>query len=107
MGTYIDMALAALVAVYIVDVSGFTDAWRSGLARWLKVSEVRPLPPFDCGTCMAWWTALAVALCEGQLTFGTVAASALLSLLAAPAGQLMILIREALAVGIGHLTSKL
>ena len=107
MNIYIQQLILAAALTYCVDVSGFTDAWRSGLARWLKVSEVRPLPPFDCGTCMAWWTALAVALCEGQLTFGTVAASALLSLLAVPAGQLMILIREALAVGIGHLTSKL
>lgn len=94
MGTYIDTALAALVAIYVVDVSGFTDSWRDGLARLLHVRTLRPLPPFDCGTCMAWWTALAYGLTAGGDPVLVLAESALLSLLALPIGQTMILIRE-------------
>lgn len=94
METYIDTALAALVAIYVVDVSGFTDSWRDGLARLLHVRNLRPLPPFDCGTCMAWWTALAYGLIAGGDPVLILAESALLSLLALPIGQTMILIRE-------------
>ena len=93
---YIDLLLVAMVTIYIVDVSGFTMSWRDAVARWLKVSSLRPLPPFDCSTCMAWWTCLIYAVCVGQFNVWTVAFSALMSLLSIPFGQAMIFIREAL-----------
>lgn len=104
MNAYLDMALAALVAVYVVDVSGFTDSWRAALARLLRVKALRPLPPFDCGKCAAFWTAIVVALCAGQFTFATVAFAALLSLLSLPAGQIMIFIQESLCALADKLT---
>ena len=57
---YIDLILVALVTIYIVDISGFTESWRTALARSLKISEsaMRPLKPFDCGKCMTWWVCL-------------------------------------------------
>ena len=53
---YTDLLLLAAITVYVVDVSGFTDSWRTLVARWLKVQKLRDLPPFDCGKCMTWWT---------------------------------------------------
>ena len=103
MNTYITITLAALTAVYIVDVSGFTDSWRAALARLLRVKALRPLPPLDCGKCMAFWTAVVTAAVLGQLNVKTVAFAALLSLLSLPAGQLMLFIREGLATLIGRL----
>lgn len=91
---YIDLLLVALVTVYIVDVSGFTESWRSGCARWLHIKNLRPLPPFDCGVCMTWWVCLIYALCAHQLNIGTIAFSALMSLLSNPLGTMMIFIRE-------------
>ena len=96
MNLYFDLLLVALVTIYIVDVSGFTQSWRDAVARWLKVSALRPLPPFDCSTCMAWWACLIYAVCVGQFNVWTVAFSALMSLLSIPLGQAMIFIREAL-----------
>ena len=93
-GIYIDLILVAVIAIYIVDVSGFTESWRDALARWLKVTNLRPLPPFDCGTCMAWWSCLIYAICVGEFSLGTIAVSAMLSLLSIPIGQGMIFIRE-------------
>jgi hypothetical protein len=86
--------LAALVAVYIVDVSGFTESWRNGLARLLRINRLRPLPPFDCGTCMAFWAAIGCSIVQGDFSLEAVAVAAVCSLLALPAGQFMQLIKE-------------
>lgn len=91
-----DLIIVALVAVYIVDVSGFTEAWRGALARWLHVKDLRPLPPFDCGKCAAFWACIAWAASCGQLTLTTVALACALSLMATPIGQLMTAVRELL-----------
>lgn len=103
MNTYLQMTLAALVAIYIVDVSGFTDAWRGALARLLHVRDLRPLPPFDCGKCASFWTAVITAAVLRDFTLAAVAFAALLSLLSLPAGQLMLFIREGLCALINRL----
>ncbi len=100
---YIDSALAALAAVYVTDVSGFTDSWRSLTARLLGVNRLRPLPPFDCGECMAFWSALITAAVLGVPLLTALAWACLCSLLSAPAGQAMLLLRE----GLNHIINKL
>lgn len=101
-----DEILAALVAVYIVDVSGFTRSWREGLARLLKVQRLRPLPPFDCGTCMAFWAVVVYSLCAGSFSLASVAVACVCSLFAMPAGQFMTMVREWLGVLIGRAFPK-
>ena len=49
-----------------------------------------------------WWACLVLALCRG-LTFGTLASSAGLSLLAAPLGQLLNVVRDTLSAWIGRI----
>ena len=96
---YAELATVAVIVTYIVAVSGFTHAWRSAIARAFRLKEhqLRPLPPFDCATCMTWWTCLAWALYRHDLTLWTVAASAGLSLLSIPIEQFLLLLREGLA----------
>lgn len=96
MKIYIDLLLVALITIYIVDISGFTESWRTALARSLKISEsaMRPLKPFDCGKCMTWWVCLIYPICTGDISLGTIAFAALLSHLSNPIGELMIFIRE-------------
>ena len=96
MRIYIDLLLVACITIYIVDVSGFTDSWRDALARKLKVSRLRPLPPFDCGKCMAWWACIIYAIAVHQFNLATIAFAALMSLLSLPLAQIMIFIREAI-----------
>ena len=103
MNLYLELTLAALVTVYAVDVSGFTDSWRDLLARMLHVKTLRSLPPFDCGKCAAFWACVIWAAARGRLGIDTVAFAALCSLLSLPAGQLMLFIRE----GITQLIDKL
>lgn len=96
MKIYIDLLMVALITIYIVDISGFTESWRTALARSLKISEsaMRPLKPFDCGKCMTWWVCLIYPICTGDISLGTIAFAALLSHLSNPIGELMIFIRE-------------
>ena len=94
MNTYIQLLLVAAITIYIVDISGFTESWRSILAGMLHLGRLKPLPPFDCGKCMTWWVCLIYALCVGCLSLGTIAFAALLSHLSIPIGAFLIFIRE-------------
>lgn len=96
MKSYEDLLLVAMVTVYIVDLSGFTDAWRRAVARAMHIpeSQLRPLKPFDCGQCMTWWVCLIYGCFAWGLSLSLVAVSALLSFLSLPIGQVLIFVRE-------------
>lgn len=96
---YTDLLLMSLTVSYVVDVSGFTQSWRSALARWLgrSASALRPLPPFDCGKCMTFWACLILTLIEGAFSLPVLAYICLLSCLSVTAGQVFIFIREGLS----------
>lgn len=102
MKTIIDLTLVALITIYIVDISGFTDTWLKALSAY-KGKTIRELKPFSCSLCMVWWVCLLYAVCTRSLTLPVVAFSALLSLLSVPLGQILILIREGLCWIIGKL----
>ena len=75
---------------------------------WILYNWVREdLKPFDCATCMTWWTCLAYALIQHDLTLWTVAASAALSLLSIPITDLLLFIREGLSAILRKLFDKL
>lgn len=105
MKIYTDILLIAVIAIYIVDLSGFTQSWRSAIARWLTIPEnaLRPLPPFDCSKCTIWWTAIIYAICTAQLNLPILAYIAAISFLAIPIQQIMIFIYE----GILFLVNKM
>lgn len=103
---YIDIILVALVTIYIVDLSGFTESWRSLVARWLKVKALKPLPPFDCGQCMTWWVCIAYSLVVGSFSLPMLAFIALLAFLSIPIGQVLIFIREGLLLAIRWLMDR-
>lgn len=96
MSIYTDLLLVAAVTIYIVDLSGFTDAWRGALARMMHIPEsnLRPLKPFDCSLCMTWWVCLIYSAVLKQFSLPVIAYSALLSFLSVPIGQAILFIRE-------------
>ena len=106
MKAIIDLILVALVTIYIVDLSGFTDTWLSFLSHY-KGRKITELKPFTCSLCMVWWVCLIYAAIVGNLTIPVVALIALLSLLSVPCGQLLILIREAILKVINKLMNLL
>ena len=93
MNAIIDLILVALVTIYIVDLSGFTETWLSFLSHY-KGRKITELKPFSCSLCMVWWVCLIYAAIVGNLTIPVVALIALLSLLSVPCGHLLMLIRE-------------
>ena len=103
---YLQLLLVALAATYVVDVSGFTQSWRSLLARWLRVREdaLRELPPFDCGKCATFWACLLWAALHGELTLPVFAACCAAALLSQSFSALMIFLCEALAALIDKIT---
>lgn len=109
MNIYIQLLLVAAIAIYIVDLSGFTESWRSALARLLHISEkaLKPLPPFDCSLCATWWTCLIYSLCLHQLSLPIIAYCALLSFLSYPISQFLTFIKEGLLRLVNLLLSAL
>ena len=97
MNIYIQQLILAAALTYCVDVSGFTESWRGLLARWLRVEELRPLPPFDCGKCATFWGCILWAVIQGQFSLLTFASAAALSLLSKSLRELMIFISEAIS----------
>ena len=93
MNAIIDLILVALVTIYIVDLSGFTETWLSFLSHY-KGRKITELKPFSCSLCMVWWVCLIYAAIVGNLTIPVVALIAFLSLISVPCGQLLLLIRE-------------
>ena len=96
MGKYIELLLVAVITIYIVDLSGFTESWRSALTKALKAKDLKPIKPFDCSLCMTWWICLIYALCSGFFSLPIIAYIAFLSFLSIPIAQSLIFIREGL-----------
>lgn len=95
MKTIIDITLIALITIYIVDLSGFTDTWLEFLSAY-KGKRITELKPFSCSLCMVWWVCLVSLLIMAKLSLPMVAYIALLSFLSAPIGQFLVFLREGL-----------
>ena len=106
MKAIIDIILVALVTIYIVDLSGFTETLLKVISAY-KGRKITELKPFSCSLCMVWWVCLIYAAIVGNLTIPVVALIAFLSLLSVPFGQLLILIREAILKVINKLMNLL
>lgn len=107
MNIYIDLILIASVVAYIVDLSGFTDSWRSALTRALGVHALRPLKPFDCGQCMVFWTTLAWTISRGALCPALLAYCAALAFFEIVLANLLDTIREGLIYAINKIRNIL
>lgn len=103
------LTLLAIVIVYIVDLSGFTQVWRGLLASLLDINEakMKSIKPFDCSQCMTWWSCIIYSLIMGEFTLLTLAYIAILALFSFPIGQFMLFLYELVTKVINTLMSKL
>ena len=106
MKTIVELILVALVTIYVVDLSGFTDTWLKFLSAY-KGRKITELKPFSCSLCMVWWVCLAYLVTTSQLTLSLVAFTALLSFLSIPMGQILVMLREVMLYIINKLMSRL
>ena len=106
MKAIVELILVALITIYVVDLSGFTDTWLKFLSAY-KGRKITELKPFSCSLCMVWWVCLAYLVTTSQLTLSLVAFTALLSFLSIPMGQILIMLREVILYIINKLMSRL
>ena len=106
MKAIIDIILVALVTIYIVDLSGFTETLLKVISAY-KGRKITELKPFSCSLCMVWWVCLIFSLVSGKCSIPVVAFIALLSFISTPLGQLLMLIREAILKVINKLMDLL
>ena len=106
MKAIVELVLVALITIYVVDLSGFTDTWLKFLSAY-KGRKITELKPFSCSLCMVWWVCLAYLVITSQLTLSLVAFTALLSFLSIPMGQILVLLREVMLHLINKLMSRL
>lgn len=69
--TILDLFLIAIITVCIIDLSGFTDTFKSVLNKILTKrfnSADYSLKPLDCSLCMTWWCGLIYLIIYQQLT---------------------------------------
>ena len=102
MKAIVELILVALITIYVVDLSGFTDTWLKFLSAY-KGRNITELKPLSCSLCMVWWVCLAYLVTTSQLTLSLVAFTALLSCLSIPMGQILVLLREVVL----HIINKL
>lgn len=72
-----DLLLIASVCVFIVDISGWTESWKTALAKWAGVRVPGRVRPFDCSLCCTWWACLLWCICTGRVTLLWLAGCAL------------------------------
>ena len=106
MKAIVELILVALVTIYVVDLSGFTDTWLKFLSAY-KGRKITELKPFSCSLCMVWWVCLIYLVTTSQLTLSLVAFTALLSFLSIPMGQILVMLREVMLYIINKLMSRL
>ena len=106
MKAIVELILVALVTIYVVDLSGFTDTWLKFLSAY-KGRKITELKPFSCSLCMVWWVCLIYLVTTSQLTLSLVAFTALLSFLSIPMGQILVMLRELILYIVNKLMSRL
>lgn len=57
-----------VIAVVLIDMSGFMDWLKARLGKWLGVKGTISLKPLDCSLCMYHWTALIWLVASGRVT---------------------------------------
>lgn len=93
MKPYIDLLFLAVIVVFIVDISGFTDSWLDALSKWIG-HRVTGVKPFSCSLCMTWWSGIVYALATRNFTLPVIAYVALMAFLSLPISEVLIFIRE-------------
>ena len=105
---YYHMILLTLCAVYVVGVSGFVEDIKKRYAATLKLSPDARISckPFDCCTCMTFWSGVVLCCFEG-VTLEHAAFVCVCAFLAHFVENCYFLIREFLAALVRLLTDKI
>lgn len=100
MKTLIDLMIIAFIVVFIVDISGAIDSFKSGI-KWILTkgkmsnSDYR-LKPLDCSLCTTFWVGLIYLLMTGHFTLPFIGFVCLLATFAGILKGILLLIEDAI-----------
>lgn len=107
----LDILLIAVIVVCIVDISGFTDSWKSGLKRLMTGGRMSDpnynLKPFDCSTCLIFWSSVLYLIITQQFTLFMLAYSLFVSVMSIVIKDFIFFIRNVLIWLISFFNNKL
>lgn len=64
-----NLLLLQVLMTLLVDVTGVVDDMLTPVARWITGSKVGKIgKPFNCSTCMTFWTCLIYLIATGNVT---------------------------------------
>ena len=97
----IELLLIAVVAVVVIDMSGFVPSVKTAVARILTkhgrptAAENVRLKPFDCSLCMTFWVGLGFMLGSRAFSLWGLAALCLVALSTTIIDDLLTLVMDA------------
>lgn len=95
-----DLICIQWLVVFIVDLSGIVDTFKSVLARFLTQGAVDTsnyrLKPFDCSLCSTFWCCLIYLIITGTFSIPLLAFVGILAWTADNTKNILITIRETL-----------
>lgn len=100
--------LLAVIMVAIIDLSGFTDSWKSALKKMLTrgqfCSPEYSFKPFDCSFCMTFWSGLVYLSVTAQFSLAMVAYLLVVAFLTPVIKDALVLVRDMVLflIGIGN-----
>lgn len=97
--------LLAVIVVVIVDLSGFTDSWKSALKWMLTKGQFRSpeysFKPFDCSFCMTFWSGLIYLLVTAQFSLFMLAYLLVIAFLTPVIKDSLILVKDMVSFLLG------
>lgn len=69
MGVIFRIWILSLMAVFVIDYSGFIPSIEEYLRKMLKMRMLKIPKPFSCSLCLSIWSGLFYLLIANQLTF--------------------------------------
>lgn len=102
----INLILIQIIAVLIIDQSGFIQSIEDGLSKWLNIKKAHIPKPFSCSLCTTFWAGLIYLLVAHTLTLPYIAALLLIAVMSSVTNDLIYLLKDILTTII-NLLNKL
>lgn len=110
MDVILDLFFIQVIVVFIVDISGVADTFKSLVKYIVTKGKMKDsnydLKPWTCSLCMTWWTGIIYLLWTGNFTLPYIVVLCLLCAFCDVVGKYIILIED-IAIKITQLIYKI
>lgn len=96
----LNILLISIALVCVIDISGFTDSWKSSLKKLITKGRMSDpnysLKPFDCSLCMTFWVGLFYLIFTGGISIFMITYLLLISVMTPVIKDFILLVRDIL-----------